>query len=83
MHTLLDLRGNIPSVIHITEGNVHDVNALDVLAVEPGATYVLDRAYVDSKSPTRRRPHRAPPRTIHGAANINAGWTPRCDVAPR
>ena len=47
VHTLLDLRGNIPSVIHITEGNVHDVNALDVLAFEPGATYVLDRAYVD------------------------------------
>ena len=47
VHTLLDLRGNIPSVIHITEGNVHEVNALDVLAFEPGATYVLDRAYVD------------------------------------
>lgn len=47
LHTLLDLRGNIPSVIHITEGTVHEVNLLDRLAFEPGATYVMDRAYID------------------------------------
>lgn len=47
LHTLLDLRGNIPSVIHITEGTVHEVNLLDRLAFEPGATYVMDRGYID------------------------------------
>ena len=47
LHTLLDLRGNIPSFIHITEGKVHDVNVLDVLIAEPGAFYVMDRGYLD------------------------------------
>lgn len=47
MHTLLDLRGNIPSFIHISEGKLHDVHALDMLMPEAGAIYVLDRAYVD------------------------------------
>jgi hypothetical protein len=47
LHTLVDLRGNIPSFIHITSGKVHDVNALDVLPIEPGAFYMLDRGYVD------------------------------------
>jgi len=47
MHTLLDLRGNIPSFIHISDGKLHDVNALDLLAPEPGAIYVMDRGYVD------------------------------------
>lgn len=47
MHTLLDLRGNIPSFIHISDGKLHDVNALDLLIAEPGAIYVMDRAYVD------------------------------------
>lgn len=47
LHTLLDLRGNIPSVVHLTEGRVHDLHGLDLLAFEPGALYVLDRAYVD------------------------------------
>jgi hypothetical protein len=47
MHTLLDLRGNIPSFIHISDGKLHDVNALDMLLPEPGAIYVMDRAYVD------------------------------------
>lgn len=48
-HTLLDLRGNIPAWIHITDGRVHDVNALDELIVEAGAYYVMDRGYVDYK----------------------------------
>jgi hypothetical protein len=47
LHTLLDLRGNIPSFISITDAKVHDVNILDELVVEPGAIYVMDRAYLD------------------------------------
>jgi hypothetical protein len=47
MHTLLDLRGNIPSYIHISNGKLHDVHALDLLLAEPGAIYVMDRGYVD------------------------------------
>jgi len=47
MHTLLDLHGNIPTFIRITEGKVHDVNILDEILPEPGAFYVMDRAYVD------------------------------------
>lgn len=47
MHTLLDLRGSIPTFIRITDGKVHDVNILDELAIEPGAFYVMDRGYVD------------------------------------
>jgi transposase len=47
LHALMDLRGNIPSFIRITDGKVHDVNILDELIPEPGAFYVLDRAYLD------------------------------------
>ena len=47
MHTLLDLRGAIPSFIHISDGKLHDVNALDLLIPEPGAIYVMDRGYLD------------------------------------
>ncbi|MGH8648486.1 MAG: IS4 family transposase [Burkholderiales bacterium] len=47
LHTLLDLRGNIPSVLFITPGRVHDVNILDALVVEAGAFYILDRGYLD------------------------------------
>jgi hypothetical protein len=47
MHTLLDLRGNIPSFIHISNGKLHDVHALDMLVPEAGAIYVMDRAYID------------------------------------
>jgi hypothetical protein len=47
MHTLLDLRGNIPTFIGITDGKVHDVNMLDEIVPEAGAFYVMDRAYVD------------------------------------
>jgi hypothetical protein len=47
LHTLLDLRGNIPTFIGITEGNVHDVNMLDEIAPEAGAFYVMDRGYID------------------------------------
>lgn len=47
LHTLLDLRGNIPTFVSITDGSVHDVRVLDVLLPEPGSIYVMDRAYVD------------------------------------
>jgi hypothetical protein len=47
LHTLLDLRGGIPSFIHISDGRLHDVNVLDVLFTEPGAFYVMDRGYLD------------------------------------
>lgn len=46
-HTLIDLRGSIPTWIHITDGSVHDVNVLDELFIEPGAYYIMDRGYVD------------------------------------
>ena len=49
MHTLLDLRGNIPTFIHISDGKLHDVNVLDVLVPEAGAIYVMDRGYLDFK----------------------------------
>jgi hypothetical protein len=47
IHTLLDLRGNIPSFIHVSDGKLHDVHALDLLLPEAGAIYVMDRGYVD------------------------------------
>ena len=47
MHTLLDLHGNIPSVVIVTPGNVHDVNILDELIIETGAIYIMDRGYLD------------------------------------
>jgi hypothetical protein len=47
LHTLLDLRGNIPTFIHISDGKLHDVNALDLLLPEPGAFYIMDRGYLD------------------------------------
>ena len=47
LHTLLDLRGSIPSFIHISDGKMHDVRVLDMLPVEAGAFYVMDRGYLD------------------------------------
>jgi transposase len=47
MHMLLDLRGSIPSFIHVSDGKMHDVRALDLLIPEAGAIYVMDRTYVD------------------------------------
>ena len=47
MHTLLDLRGCIPAFIHISEGKMHEVKVLDILPVEAGAFYVMDRGYLD------------------------------------
>ena len=47
LHTLLDLHGNIPAFIRISDGKLHDVNVLDDIAIEPGAFYVFDRGYLD------------------------------------
>jgi transposase len=47
LHTLLDLKGNIPTFIHISDGKLHDVNALDLLPLEVGAYYIMDRGYLD------------------------------------
>jgi len=49
LHTLLDLRGNIPSFIDITDGKVHDVNVLDILIFEAESFYIMDRGYIDFK----------------------------------
>ena len=47
LHTLLDLRGSIPTFLHISDGKLHDVNVLDILPIEAGASYVMDRGYLD------------------------------------
>ena len=47
LHTLLDLRGNIPSFIHISDGKLHEVNVLDIIPLEAGAFYIMDRGYPD------------------------------------
>jgi hypothetical protein len=47
VHTLMDLKGSIPTFISITDGKVHDVNILDELILEPGAIYIMDRGYID------------------------------------
>jgi hypothetical protein len=47
LHTLLDLRSNIPTFIHISDGKLHDVNVFDILPLEPGAFYIMDRGYLD------------------------------------
>jgi hypothetical protein len=47
LHTLLDLRGSIPTFIHISDGKMHDVIVLDLLLIEAGALYIMDRGYVD------------------------------------
>jgi hypothetical protein len=49
LHTLLDLRGNIPTFIHISDGKLHDVNVLDIMPLETGAYYIMDRGYLDFK----------------------------------
>jgi hypothetical protein len=47
LHTLINLRGNIPEFIHISDGKLHDVNVLDIITAEAGSIYVMDRGYVD------------------------------------
>jgi len=84
LHTLIDLRGNIPTFLHITDGLVHDVNVLDLLIPEPGAIYVLDRGYVDFARlhafhlPLPPSSH-APRRTCVIGASIRTRWIVRPD----
>jgi hypothetical protein len=59
VHTLLDLRGSIPSFLNITDGSVHDLNMLDILPIEPGAIYVMDRGYIDFDRLFRLHRHQA------------------------
>lgn len=47
LHTLMDLRGSLPTVVYVTHAKFHDVNILDILPVEPGAIYIMDRGYLD------------------------------------
>jgi len=61
LHTLLDLRGNIPAFIHISDGKMHDVNILDQLLPEAGAFYVMDRGCFFSNSPGSKRHRCAQP----------------------
>ncbi len=49
LHTLLDVRGHIPTFLHISDGKLHDVNVLDILLPEPGAFSLMDRGYLDFK----------------------------------
>ena|SRR5271157_1204191 len=67
LHTLLDLRGSIPSFIRVTPGRVSDISTLDHLVYEPGAFYVMDRAYVDFKR--LRRLHQS------GAFFVTRSWS--------
>ena len=80
MHTLLDLRGNIPSFIHISDGKLGDVNVLDILVLEAGAFYVMDRGYLGLRAALSRciRPKPssspAPSRTPGFGASIRRRW---------
>jgi len=59
LHTLYDIKTSIPAFVHITEGNVHDLNTLDVLVYEPGGFYILDRGYIDYKRLYNIHQHKA------------------------
>ena len=59
LHTLLDLRGNIPTFIYISDGKLHDVNILDELIPEPGSFYIMDRGYLDFERLYRLTSYRA------------------------
>ncbi len=59
LHTLIDLRGNIPCFVHISNGKMHDVKSLDHLPIEPGAFYVVDRGYIDFTRLYRFQTHMA------------------------
>src|ERR1700681_1445160 len=84
LHTLLDLRGAIPTFIHISDGKLHDVNVLDLLIPEPGAFYVMDRAYLDFERlfaldqsgaffVTRSKTNTAAPRVLSAPSDRGAG----------
>ena len=74
LHTLLDLRGNIPTFIHISDGKMHEVHILDQLLPEPGAFYLMDRGFLDFERLYRL--HHAGSFFVtrsRGMANSNAG----------
>ena len=73
LHTLLDLRGSIPSLIVITHGKIHDVTILDQLTFEPGAFYIFDRGYLDFAR--LHKIHRACASIIQSSISIRAGLT--------
>ena len=79
LHTLLDLRGSIPTFIHISDGKMHDVNVLDLLLIEAGAFYIMDRGYLDFErlhalDQVGGASSRAPSKTsMHGAC-IRRRW---------
>ena len=56
LHTLLDVRGSIPALIHISDGKMNDVRILDQIVPEPGAIYIMDRGYLDPEQATPARP---------------------------
>ena len=83
LHTLLDLRGAIPTFIHISDGKLHDVNVLDMLVLEAGAFYVMDRGYVDfSRLYTL---HQASAFSSHAPSRrwTHGGSTRRPSIVPR
>ena len=71
LHTLLDLRGSLPAFIHVSDGKLHDVRALDLIVPEPGAIYVMDRAYVDFR---RNSESRIIPSRSKKAGGTRAEW---------
>ena len=71
LHNLLDLRGSLPAFIHLSGGKLHDVRALDLIVPERGANYVMDRAYVDSRSNSESR---IIPRRSKKAGGARAEW---------
>ena len=85
LHTLLDLRGSIPTFIHISDGKMHDVNVLDLLLIEAGAFYIMDRGYLDFERLYALDPHARP---LHPACRFRSrpvsgedtGGTPRLGV---
>ena len=69
LHTLLDLRGSIPTFIHISDGKMHDVNVLDLLLIEAGAFYIMDRGYLDFERLYALDPHARP---LHPACRFRS-----------
>jgi hypothetical protein len=82
MHTLLDLHGNIPTFVRITDGTVHDVNILDEILPEPGAFYVMDRGYVDSSASSGSLSHRRFLSRARRRTCSSKGATPTRSISP-
>ena len=84
LHTLLDLRGNIPAFIHVSEAKLHDVNVLDLLVPEPGAFYIMDRGYVDfERLFLLHRPGRVLRRARPSPTSNSGAGTPPPRTGPR